>query len=71
LALVKRLLVYRLQNEGFIPQVVINDYQNARIDAGRFRENGITVTPISGTYFSCGSREEVVEALYRIVPQQK
>lgn len=56
-------LVPRLADAGLVPHVVINDYQNAFVDAALLRELTRRVTPISGTCVCCGSRDELLDAL--------
>lgn len=48
---------------GLDPHVIINDYQNARVDAELLSAHAAAVRPISGSCVCCGSREELVEAL--------
>jgi G3E family GTPase len=52
-----------LTARGVRPRVVINDYQNARIDAALLREVASVVEPVNGSCICCGSREELVGAL--------
>lgn len=54
-----RKLVPGLISEGLSPSIILNDYQNARVDAELFRELSAAVTPISGSCVCCGSREEL------------
>jgi G3E family GTPase len=61
-SLLKR-LVPLLREKSVRPSIVLNDYQNARVDAELFRELEASVTPISGSCVCCGSREELLAAL--------
>lgn len=58
-----RRLVPLLVEKGLSPSIVLNDYQNARVDAALFQELQTAVTPISGSCVCCGSREALLEAL--------
>ena len=51
---------------GCQPVVVINDYQNANVDAERLREFQIAVAPVSGSCVCCGSRDELMDLLDKI-----
>lgn len=61
-----RQLVPRLIEGGLVPSVILNDYQNARVDAELFRDMKAVVTPISGSCVCCGSREELRSALLAV-----
>jgi G3E family GTPase len=52
-----------LRSAGVDPHVIINDYQNARVDAELLRELTGSITPISGSCVCCGSRDELLGAL--------
>lgn len=56
-------LVPALGAEGLTPSLLINDYQNARIDAERFRGVIDEVTTLNGDCVCCGSRDELLAAL--------
>ena len=56
-------LVPALGAEGLSPSILINDYQNARIDAERFRGVIDEVTTLNGDCVCCGSRDELLAAL--------
>jgi G3E family GTPase len=56
-------LVPALGAEGLSPSLLINDYQNARIDAERFRGVIDEVTTLNGDCVCCGSRDELLAAL--------
>lgn len=58
-----RELVPRLVKEGLRPHVVLNDFQNAKVDATYFEGLAAAVAPISGTCVCCDSFEELVETL--------
>lgn len=58
-----RRLLPALQSNGLDPHVVINDYQNARVDAALLQGLVESVVPISGSCVCCGSREELLAAL--------
>ncbi len=56
-------LVPRLVERGLRPHVVLNDFQNARVDATYFEGLATSVAPINGTCVCCDSFEELVETL--------
>jgi len=58
-----RNLLPALQSRGLDPHVVINDYQNAKVDAELLAEYVQSIVPISGSCVCCGSREELLDAL--------
>jgi G3E family GTPase len=58
-----RALLPELRERGIEPHVIINDYQNARVDAELLRELADSIVPISGSCVCCGSREELLGAL--------
>ncbi len=63
-----RSLLPAMAAEGLQPHVIINDYQNARVDAELLRELTETVVPISGSCVCCGSRDELVNSLTAFEP---
>ncbi len=56
-------LMPALAVEALAPELIINDYQNARIDAEQFRDLAAEVKALSGDCVCCGSRDELLEAL--------
>jgi G3E family GTPase len=48
---------------GLVPQILINDYRNARVDAELLRGLTERVTPISGTCICCDSRYHLMDEL--------
>ncbi len=56
-------LLPSLKARGINPFVVINDYQNARVDAEQLRELTDAVDAISGDCVCCGSKEELLSSL--------
>lgn len=58
-----RKLLPELSARGLDPHVIINDYQNARVDAELLQGLVASVLPISGSCVCCGSREELLGAL--------
>jgi G3E family GTPase len=58
-----RKLLPELSTRGLDPHVIINDYQNARVDAELLQGLVASVLPISGSCVCCGSREELLGAL--------
>lgn len=58
-----RNLLPELAKRGLTPSVVINDYQNAKVDAETLRGLTEEIRAISGSCVCCGSKEELVEAM--------
>jgi len=58
-----RALLPELRAAGLRPQVILNDYQNAEIDAVSLATSADPVTPIAGTCICCDSQDELMEAL--------
>lgn len=58
-----RTLLPELKSQDIEPHVVINDYQNAKVDAGLLSGLAEEITPISGSCVCCGSRDELLAAL--------
>lgn len=58
-----RNLLPQLQRRGIDPHVIINDYQNAKVDAQLLEGAAQSVVPISGSCVCCGSRDELMDAL--------
>ena len=56
-------LMPALAVEGLTPELIINDYQNARIDAEQFSDIVAEVKALSGDCVCCGSRDALLEAL--------
>lgn len=54
---------------GVRPRVILNDYQDARVDAARLAALDALVTPISGDCICCGSREELLSTLLTLEAQ--
>ncbi len=58
-----RNLLPAISARGLDPHVIINDFQNARVDAELLQGLVASVLPISGSCVCCGSREELLGAL--------
>ncbi|HMO50264.1 MAG TPA: GTP-binding protein [Kiritimatiellia bacterium] len=58
-----RRLVPLLTVKNIKPSIILNDYQNAYVDAETFRGLTDQVVPIGGTCVCCGSRYQLMEAL--------
>lgn len=56
-------LLPHLTAAGLEPQVILNDYQNASVDAFTLNESAKNIVPISGSCVCCGSRDEMFDAL--------
>ncbi|MCS7064181.1 MAG: GTP-binding protein [Methylacidiphilales bacterium] len=51
------------------PYVIINDYQNAKVDSSSFQALTQDITPIDGSCVCCDSRVALLETLERIAAQ--
>ena len=58
-----RRLLPDLVARGIQPHVILNDYQDARIDAVRLQEFARDVQPITGTCVCCESQDDLLQAL--------
>ncbi|MFQ3671817.1 MAG: GTP-binding protein [Verrucomicrobiia bacterium] len=58
-----RRLAPALGELGLTPVIILNDFQNARIDAATLEGLAAVVAPIAGSCVCCGSREEFLELL--------
>ena len=56
-------LMPALALEGITPGLLINDYQNARVDAAQFEDLIQEVKALSGDCVCCGSRDQLLEEL--------
>ena len=56
-------IIPHLSAQGIKPHVIINDFQNARVDATYFKDIAETVVPINGSCVCCGSFEELIRVL--------
>ncbi|HEU4678984.1 MAG TPA: GTP-binding protein [Terrimicrobiaceae bacterium] len=56
-------LLPRLCEGGLDPHVIINDYQNAQVDAAQLRGLAAEIAAISGDCICCGSRDELLAEL--------
>lgn len=63
-----RRLLPEMSAAGLDPHVIINDYQNAKVDAELLRELARSIVPISGSCVCCGSRDELMESLTNFEP---
>ncbi len=59
-----RALLPRLCTLGLRPHVILNDYENARVDAATLEGYSDLVRPIAGTCICCGSQEELMRELW-------
>lgn len=66
-----RQLLPQLRHCGLEPYVIINDYQNAQIDAQLLQGLVESVQPISGSCVCCGSRDELLIALRNFAHEPK
>ena len=55
-----------LNEKGLSPGVVINDYQNAKVDAATLSDLVPSVEAVSGSCVCCGSRDEFLDLLEKI-----
>ena len=56
-------LMPALAVQGLAPELIINDYQNARIDAEQFGDLAAGVKALNGDCVCCGSRDELLGIL--------
>lgn len=57
-----------LIERGVRVRVVLNDFENARIDAARLGELDALVTPLNGECICCGSLRELLDTLHAVPP---
>ena len=53
----------QLRQRGLEPCVIINDYQNAKVDAEQLRDLAAEIGAISGDCVCCGSKDELLSTL--------
>jgi G3E family GTPase len=58
-----RELLPRLEEGGITPHVILNDHQNARVDASSLQSPGRAIQPLSGHCVCCDSLDSLREAL--------
>jgi G3E family GTPase len=58
-----RELIPRLEENGITPRVILNDHQNARVDASSLQAPGRAIQPLSGHCVCCDSLDSLREAL--------
>lgn len=56
--------------QGWKPALILNDLENARVDASLFAELSGMVTPVDGSCMCCGDPTELFEAL-RAIPEEE
>lgn len=61
-------LVPALATLGTRTRIVLNDFQNARVDAARLGALEALVTPLNGECVCCGSLRELLQTLYDVPP---
>ncbi len=61
-------LIPALHARGTRSRVILNDFENATIDAARLGELEALVTPLNGECVCCGSLRELLETLYAVPP---
>ncbi|GAB1344198.1 CobW family GTP-binding protein [Gemmatimonas sp.] len=61
-------LVPALAALGIRTRIVLNDFQNARVDAARLGALEALVTPLNGECICCGSLRELLQTLYDVPP---
>lgn len=59
-------LIPLLTGRGTRVRIVLNDFQNARIDAARLGALDALVTPLNGECVCCGSLRELLQTLYDV-----
>jgi G3E family GTPase len=58
--------VPRLAEHGVRTRIILNDFENARIDAARLGALDALVTPLNGECVCCGSLRELLQTLYDV-----
>lgn len=61
-----RRLAPALAARGITPSIVLNDFQNARVDAATLEGLADLIAPIQGSCVCCGSREEFLDLLAQV-----
>jgi G3E family GTPase len=61
-------LVPQLAARGTRVRIILNDFQNARVDAARLGALEALVTPLNGECVCCGSLRELLQTLYDVPP---
>lgn len=61
-------LIPRLGAAGIRTRIILNDFENARIDAARLGALDALVTPLNGECVCCGSLRELLQTLYEVPP---
>lgn len=59
-------LIPALHAKGARVRVILNDFENANIDAARLGELEALVTPLNGECVCCGSLRELLDTLYAV-----
>src|SRR5688572_19186253 len=57
-----------LHGQGVRVRVVLNDFENALIDASRLAELDALVTPLDGACVCCTSLRELLDTLHAVPP---
>lgn len=65
---VVRQLLPLLDERGLKPFVILNDYENAEVDAGRLRHLADAIEPVSGSCICCDSLDRLDKALLGLTP---
>jgi len=60
--------VPQLAARGVRPRIILNDFENATIDAARLGALDALVTPLNGECVCCGSLRELLQTLYDVPP---
>jgi G3E family GTPase len=61
-------LIPQLLERGVRVRIVLNDFENAKIDAARLGELDALVTPLNGECVCCGSLRELLDTLQAVPP---
>ena len=56
--------------QGYKPAIILNDLENAQVDASLFAELCSLVTPIDGSCMCCGDPTELFDALKSITAEE-
>jgi G3E family GTPase len=61
-------IIPQLATRGVRSRIILNDFQNAGIDAARLGDLDALVTPLNGECICCGSLRELLQTLYDVPP---
>ncbi|MEO8204745.1 MAG: GTP-binding protein [Chthoniobacterales bacterium] len=60
-----------LKQRGIFSKVILNDYQNAKVDSAALAEMAEAIVPIAGSCVCCESSEELFNELLKVPPAER